>query len=260
MIPKIIHYCWLSNDPIPEILQRYMKTWKEKLSSYEFILWDFKRFDINISNWVKQAFEAKKYAFAADFIRLYAVYNFGGIYLDMDIEVLKPFDDLLDHKYMFAYEDNKALAIEAGCFGAEKDSSILKKCLEYYDKREFIKPDGNYDILPLPQILQEVINKNQIDIHFYSSDFFTAKCFNTGVVNVTNNTYCIHNFAGSWLSESEKKNHENKQKIYAFFGDNMFSRNIIRIMCMPRKIKKNGFRNTIKYYYNKIQKEMENNC
>ena len=75
MIPKIIHYCWLSNDPIPKDLQKYMKTWKEKLPDYEFMLWDFNRFNINSSIWVKQAFEAKKYAFACDYIRLYAVYH-----------------------------------------------------------------------------------------------------------------------------------------------------------------------------------------
>ena len=76
MIPKIIHYCWLSNDAVPQELQMYMATWKEKLPSYEFILWNFDRFDINSSLWVRQAFEAKKYAFAADYIRLYAVYNY----------------------------------------------------------------------------------------------------------------------------------------------------------------------------------------
>ena len=89
MIPKIIHYCWLSNDPIPEKLQEYMKSWKEKLPDYEFKLWNFDCFDINSSQWVKEAFEAKKYAFAADYIRLYAVYNYGGIYMDMDVEVIK---------------------------------------------------------------------------------------------------------------------------------------------------------------------------
>ena len=67
MIPKIIHYCWLSNDPIPKDLKKYMKSWKEKLYDYEFILWDLNRFDLNRSLWVKQAFEAKKYAFAADY-------------------------------------------------------------------------------------------------------------------------------------------------------------------------------------------------
>lgn len=100
MIPKIIHYCWLSNDPIPEKLQEYMKSWKEKLPDYEFKLWNFDCFDINSSQWVKEAFEAKKYAFAADYIRLYAVYNYGGIYMDMDVEVIKSFNPLLNNDYL----------------------------------------------------------------------------------------------------------------------------------------------------------------
>ena len=83
MIPKIIHYCWLSNNPIPSKLQEYMESWKKQLPDYEFILWNFERFDINSSIWVKQAFEAKKYAFAADYIRLFAVYHYGGIWIWM---------------------------------------------------------------------------------------------------------------------------------------------------------------------------------
>ncbi|MFI3262672.1 MAG: hypothetical protein R3Y26_07165 [Rikenellaceae bacterium] len=68
MIPKIVHYCWLSGDPIPQTLKECMKSWKEKLPDYEFMLWDLKRFELEQSLWVKQAFEAKKYAFAADYI------------------------------------------------------------------------------------------------------------------------------------------------------------------------------------------------
>jgi mannosyltransferase OCH1-like enzyme len=98
-----------------------MKTWEKALWDYEFILWNFDKFNIHDSLWVKQAFEAKKYAYAADYIRLYAVYNYGGIYLDMDVEVLKPFDNLLKNEVMMAYED-KSKAIEAGCLGAEKHS------------------------------------------------------------------------------------------------------------------------------------------
>ncbi len=89
MIPKIIHYCWLSDDPVPEALQKYMKSWEEKLPDYEFMLWNFDCFDKASSLWVSQAFDNKKYAFAVDYIRLFAVYNHGGIYMDMDIEVLK---------------------------------------------------------------------------------------------------------------------------------------------------------------------------
>jgi mannosyltransferase OCH1-like enzyme len=104
MIPKIIHYCWLSGDPIPQDYQNCMDTWKQILKGYEFVLWDSKRFDINSVLWVKQAFETGLYAFAADYIRLYAVYNCGGIYLDMDMEAVKPFDELLNADIMLAYE------------------------------------------------------------------------------------------------------------------------------------------------------------
>lgn len=83
MIPKIIHYCWLSDDPIPESLQKCMNSWKEKIPEYEFKKWDFTIFPKSESKWVEEAFDNKKYAFAADYIRLYAVYNYGGIYMDM---------------------------------------------------------------------------------------------------------------------------------------------------------------------------------
>ena len=129
MIPKIIHYCWLSNDPYPEDLKRCMATWKEKLPDYEFMLWNFDRFDKSSSLWVQQAFDNKKYAFAADYIRLFAVYNYGGIYMDMDIEVLKSFNDLLGSDLIFAYENEEKTGIEAGCFGAQKGNPVIKNVL-----------------------------------------------------------------------------------------------------------------------------------
>ena len=99
MISKVIHLCWLSGDPYPEKIKKCIDSWKRVLSDYEIILWDTKRFDLDSSIWVKQAFEAKKYAFAADYIRFYALYHYGGIYMDSDVEVLKSFDDLLHLPY-----------------------------------------------------------------------------------------------------------------------------------------------------------------
>jgi len=219
MIPKIIHYCWLSNDNIPKALHKYIDSWKEKLQGYEFMLWDFERFDMNNSLWVKQAIEAKKYAFAADFVRFHAVYNYGGIYLDTDIEVIKPFDDLLNNDIMIGYEDNETKCIESGCFGAEKHSPIIKKCLEYYNGREFIKPNGDYDTLTLPKIMKEVFQKNNIvNISFYPSDYFTAKNFFTGIITVTDNTYCIHNFSGSWMKKPMQFYTKIRNKSIKIFG------------------------------------------
>ncbi|MDR2693923.1 MAG: hypothetical protein LBB74_06880 [Chitinispirillales bacterium] len=219
MIPKTIHYCWLSKDPIPEKMRRCMDSWKEKLQGYEFMLWNFDRFDINGSIWVKQAFEAKKYAFAADFIRLYAVYHHGGIYLDMDMEIVKPFDDLLDAEYFMGYESDFSRFIEAGCFGAEKHSPIIENCLNYYDNREFITSNGRYDTLILPRIMREACDKNVTGLHFYPHDYFTAKSFKTGKVNITGNTYCVHHFASGWLPPALSAAYKIRRKIFSLVGD-----------------------------------------
>jgi mannosyltransferase OCH1-like enzyme len=101
-----------------------MDTWQEKLPDYEIILWDTKRFDINNVLWVKQAFEVQLYACAADYIRLYAIYIHGGIYLDM--EVVKSFDPLLDTDILLAYENHISENIEACCFGAEPAHPYIK--------------------------------------------------------------------------------------------------------------------------------------
>lgn len=216
MIPKIIHYCWLSGEKIPDILQRYMATWKEKLFDYEFILWNFDRFDINTSIWVKQTFEAKKYAFAADVIRLFAVYNYGGIYLDMDIEVIKSFNSLLYNKYMFAYENDDTKYLEAGCFGAEKRFWLLGDCLNYLKDKEYLSTNEEYT---LPKLMKQIYNESmKEEMNFLSSDYFTAKSLVTGKITITKNTYCVHNFAASWFSEDERKYSKRKQFFTRIFG------------------------------------------
>ncbi|GHT87349.1 glycosyl transferase [Spirochaetia bacterium] len=250
MMPKIIHYCWLSDDPVPSDLKYYMATWKDKLIGYDFVLWNRQRFDINSSVWVKQAYEQKKYAFAADYIRLYAVYHYGGIYLDMDIELIKPFDDLLCNDLMFAYENNVDKTIEAGCFGAEKNSAYLKKCLDYYKDRTFIKGDGSYDVLPLPQILKNVFQYDAFQ--FYTQDYFTAKQFGTGIVQITSNTYCIHQFCGSWKSIKSRKCRLFVHRIIKIFGYNYFTKFIYYSFNFIERINKTGVKNTIKYYYSKF--------
>lgn len=205
MIPKIIHYCWLSSDPVPEDLQIYMKSWKEKLPDYEFIKWDFSKFDKKSSAWVSEAFDHKKYAFACDYIRIYAVYNYGGIYMDMDMEVLKRFDDLLDNPTMFAYERPDHTWIEAGCFGAEKHNPFLKRCLDRYEGRHFVRKDNSLDVLPLPRVMDEVIRDNNLTIKAYPWTYFTAKSYETGIETPTSDTYTIHHFAGSWKSSKEQE-------------------------------------------------------
>lgn len=226
MIPKIIHYCWLSNDKIPQNLQQCMVSWKEKLPDYKFIKWDFSRFDKECSPWVKEAFEHKKYAFACDFIRLYAVYNYGGIYMDMDIEVRKPFDNLLSQEYMIAYEQDNTRRIEAGCFGAEAKNLYLKECLKHYNGRHFVHSDGSFDQTVLPVIMQETMERINLELEIYTSDYFTCKSFDTGVITTTENTYAIHHFAGSWKTPEEQAIIEETQRLSRYTGY-FIARNII---------------------------------
>ncbi|WP_294617827.1 glycosyltransferase family 32 protein [uncultured Bacteroides sp.] len=230
MIPKLIHYCWLSGDAIPEKLQRCMDSWKKHLPDYEFVLWDLNRFDIRRSLWVQQAFEARKYAFAADYIRLYAVYHYGGIYMDMDVEVLRSFDTLLDADYMFGLETEEG--VEAGIFGAKPYNPYIKKCLDYYEGRTFRKADGSYDMRPLPAVMYGILSGNYTILpratvslgsgldamSLFPVDYFTAKSYETGKVKVTKNTYTIHHFAGSWVSPVDKI----KERIYKWISKNVF--------------------------------------
>jgi len=215
-IPKIIHYCWLSNDPVPAQLQSYMKTWHQLMPDYEFIKWDFTRFDKASSVWVSEAFDNKKYAFAADYIRMYALYTMGGIYMDMDVEVLKSFDDLLDRKYFLCYERG-SIHPEVATFGVEKGCEWIGEMLEYYKDRHFILPDGSFDMLPLPRLFKKVLeskgysfepienllksqktsNDNKV-IYLEPYQLFSPKSYETGKVDVTKATYSIHRFADSW--------------------------------------------------------------
>lgn len=165
MIPKIIHYCWLSSDPIPADLLSCMESWKKFLPDYEFMLWNFERFPKDKSKWVRDAFDNKKYAFAADYIRIYALYHYGGFYLDMDVEVVKPFDDFLSLNTVIGYENSKTKGLEVAAFGVEKHSSWIKACLDFYNTREFVNIDGSFNIQPLPGVIRRCLERNGFELH-----------------------------------------------------------------------------------------------
>lgn len=202
MIPKIIHFCWLSGEPFPPLVNHCIQSWKQILYDYEFILWDASRINLNSSIWLKQSYEAKKYAFAADYIRFYALYYYGGIYLDADVEVLKSFNPLLQQK-QFVGEEAGGI-IEAAVIGVEKGLAWIKECLDYYQDRPFVKVDGSYDMKPVPILVSKVLSNKNIEIKpFY---FFSPKDYNIGKICVNENTYTIHHFDGKWLKKGHVYN------------------------------------------------------
>ncbi len=216
MIPKIIHLCWLSGDPYPTNIQKCIDSWKEKLPDYEICLWNTERFDVESTVWTKQAFAKKKYAFAADYIRLYALYNYGGIYLDSDVFVYKSFNELLDLPYFVGQDYERSF--EAAVIGAEKGCEWIGKILEYYNGRSFILPDGSLDMTPLPQIffkqlkngysfvrLHKIVHfaNNENQFYVYDKDFFNSR--NSCVSRRTKKSFCTHNYAGAWLTRKGVK-------------------------------------------------------
>lgn len=213
MISKILHLCWLSGDPYPQEIQKCLDSWKEKLPDYSVMLWDSSKVDVNVCNWTKQAYEKKKYAFVSDYVRFYALYNYGGIYLDSDVEVLKSFDDLLDQEFFFGYEYT-ALP-EAAVVGTEKGLPWIKKCLEWYLKNDFLDHKGKERQIIAPLILkygfESTIHYKLIDNYhvqnvcggkIYPCEYFSPRNGYNNKYYISDKTYSVHHFKTAWLKKN----------------------------------------------------------
>lgn len=231
-----------------------MQSWKEKLPDYEFILWDMNRFDIHSVSWVEQACAVKKWAFAADYIRLYALYNYGGIYLDSDVEVLKSFDNLLDREYFFGCEhtpdhiENQD-SIEAATMGTEKGFPFLKKVMEFYERHDFVDDNGNMDTTTLPTVLARNLKGSNLEI--LPMDYFSPKNTRTLALETTKNTYSIHHFNGSWHSLAQQKHVALRTKLCKVFGE-WVGEMLASFLAIFINIRYEGLGNTVKKISSKM--------
>ena len=197
MIPKIIHYVWVGNNPKPKDIKKCMKTWKKHLKDYKIIEWNESNFDISSHPFVKKAYEAIKWAYVSDYIRMYAIYNYGGIYLDTDVLVLENFDKFLNNKVFVGFErENYPFT---AVFGAEKKNKFIKKLLDYYDNLDAYNFDfENNNTISVSNILINEYgcskeNKEQLlkdGIKVYKDDI---------LCNPSKNSTTVHIFTGTWL-------------------------------------------------------------
>ncbi len=127
MIPKIIHYCWFGRGKLPELAFKCMDTWKKYLPDYQLRLWNEDTFDITSHPYVFEAYQSKKYAFVTDYVRLYALYHFGGIYMDTDVEVIRNLDELLDLPGFSGFESEKD--VPTGIMACESHNSWAEEQL-----------------------------------------------------------------------------------------------------------------------------------
>ncbi len=213
MIPKILHACWFGGKPILDKAQKYIDTWKKYNPDYEIKIWNEQTFDISSNQYVYEAYQNKKFAFVTDYVRLKVLYDFGGIYMDTDVEVLKPLDDLLQYPAFSGFEGPER--IPTGTMGAVRHNKWIKLLLDYYDDKHFILGDGSLDLTTNVKTITDITVANYpiildntrqefCDFVMLPFDYLCAKDLIDGVVKTTENTYTVHHFAGSWTSPKKK--------------------------------------------------------
>lgn len=209
MIPKKIHYCWFGGKPKPTEVTEYIEHWKYLNPDFKIKEWNEHNFDINIMPFVKQAYLAKKYAFVADVARLYALSEMGGIYLDTDVELIKPFNyDLLKNESFVGFELSRQLMIGTAVIACEKGHKFWKDFYHFYENMNFINPNGSYNNTPNVDYLTERLlqlgcklnDEEQIinGIHIYPRSVFSPKNYATKRIRCTDKTISIHHFASTW--------------------------------------------------------------
>lgn len=211
MIPKIIHYCWFGRGEMPELAQRCIASWKKYMPNYEYRLWNEFNFDVNNVPYVKEAYTARKFAFVSDYVRLWALCNEGGIYLDTDVEVFKPFDDLLVHSAFAGFEGSKHLPVGTCVMATAANGEWVSEQLGYYRERHFLKEDGVSDLTTNVEFISSKMRENGFvqngreqdykDLHVFPVDYFCPRQ-TTGEYVRTENTYCDHLGMGSWADHN----------------------------------------------------------
>lgn len=213
MIPKIIHYCWFGRGPKPELALKCIESWKKWCPDYEIIEWNEDNFDIHSNAYVKEAYEARKYAFVTDYVRLYAMYSVGGIYMDTDVMVLKPLDAYLRHEAFSGFESKTY--VPTGIMASEKGQKLIGQMLSHYDTARFLREDGSFDMTTNVEVITALLREKGLiangeyqeveGMAFYPQNVFCPEHKKLEDATYMADTATIHYFAGSWKSEKTRK-------------------------------------------------------
>lgn len=208
MIPKIVHYCWFGGKEKPSQVKKCIESWYKYLPDYQIIEWNENNFDIEKYQYVKDAYEAKKYAFVSDVARVEALLQYGGIYFDTDVEVLKSFNPVLDTKCLLGFEEGNYAA--TSMMGAEPGHALFNMFLDLYKNISFYDANGEIiqgtNVTKLTKLLDQkgFVRNNcyqelEDGIKIYPKEYFSPYVYTYGVYQITEKSYCVHHFAVSWL-------------------------------------------------------------
>ena len=213
MIPKVINYCWFGGGDIPEKFQKNIESWRRVCPEYEIVRWDESNYDYKKNRYMLQAYEAKKWGFVPDFARLDIINAYGGIYLDVDVELLKPFDDFLEFDLFCGFENPWFVALGLG-FGGIAQNPILQEMMELYEEIAFIRADGELDLTASPVYQTEVLARHGLirngcsqehdGFAVFAPEFF-APINAYGYGNITQKTCSIHQYAATWFGDEHKE-------------------------------------------------------
>ncbi len=216
MIPKIIHYCWFGRKEMPELAVKCIESWHKYLPDFELRLWNEDTFDLDAFPYAREAYDNKKYAFVTDVVRLWALEKFGGVYMDTDVEMLRPLGELMQLPAFTGYEASLKNAPVTGLIASAPHGIWVREQLAYYSPdRHFIREDGTLDTTPNTVTIANIMAANGFvtngkyqvyknDMHIFPVDYF-CPLTSTRVLKLTKNSYCIHHFAGSWVEKTKSQ-------------------------------------------------------
>ena len=218
-IPKVIHYCWFGRGELPKLAQKCIKSWKTFCPDYEIVCHNEDNFDLSQNRYMREAYAAKKWAFVSDFARLKIIYDHGGIYLDTDVEIIKPIDELLENKGFMGFDEKGIVATGLG-FGAEPGNEIIGELLKDYDDIPFVREDGSYDLTPCPDRNTAALERLGMDLKntdqtfrgmvFLPREYLCPMDYYTGKKTITEKTYSIHHYCATWTSDVTKRTLSNR--------------------------------------------------
>ena len=222
-IPKTIHYCWFGRTPLTRLGRKCISSWRKYLPDYEIKEWNEDNFDVNIIPYVKEAYEAKKYAFVSDYARFWILYHYGGLYFDTDVEIIRNMDDIISRGPFMGRENEfkkgadtvgVAPGLGLGCYAGH---GLYKEILDFYQPLHFVNPDGSLNLHTVVEYTTSILLKHGLQdkdeiqesagVYIYPKEYFCPKSYDDLVICKTDNSVSIHHFAASWMSSGAQKKH-----------------------------------------------------